>query len=254
MTRPSGQTGQRQQPGQAGQAGQAGQPPRIPPNRGILLALTLASLSALLSACAELDPYALSRPSGSDGGGHSSGPQPGSQPGSRSGSPATPRAPLPSGSEPGRTTAGGTWDLPASVRPPATATERLRTQAIGDITYECRRHLTEPTRFVWSFVVPAATLFDANQRPVGRYYAGPTWEGHDKSKVTGRQVGSSPGSSGDLPLQLIKADVSTGNGIMKGVSYIQRLNTRGGLPSGPCDATLAGKRQQVGFQADYVFY
>ena len=125
---------------------------------------------------------------------------------------------------------------------------------MGDITYECRRHLTDPTRFVWSFVVPDATLYDANQRPLGRYYAGPTWEGRDKSKVTGRQVGSAPVSGADLPLQLIKADVSTGTGIMKGVGYIQRLNTSGGLPSGPCNASLAGKRQQVPFQADYVFY
>lgn len=189
----------------------------------------------LLSACAELDPYALSRSSGQDGGSRGTTPPTGSEPARKA--PADP--------------GGG---LPAAVRPPADARERLRTQAIGDITYECRRHLIEPTRFVWSFVVPAATLFDANQKPVGRYYAGPTWEGNDKSKVTGRQIGSAPVSATDLPLQLIRADVSTGNGIMKGVTYIQRLNTRGGLPSGPCDSSLAGRRQQVKFQADYLFY
>ena len=42
---------------------------------------------------------------------------------------------------------------------------------------------------------------------------------------------------------------------MTGVSYIQRLNTKGGVaPSTPCDATTKGRRQQVAYEADYVFY
>ena len=200
----------------------------------------------VLAGCAGVDPYAWSR-------GSESGQAPGQVPPGPAGrqpSPQSPSsAPLPAPQPP--PAAGG---VPEAVRPPASARERLRTVAIGDITYECRRHLIEPTRFVWSFVVPNATLYGPDKRPVGRYYAGPTWEGRDKSKVTGRQVGSAPVSGADLPLQLIKADVSTGTGIMKGVSYIQRLNTSGGLPSGPCNASLAGKRQQVPFQADYVFY
>lgn len=181
---------------------------------------------------------------------------------------STPGRPMPSGAGPApgaqpgtpgtATTPGGSAQVggvPTAVRPPAGEKERLRTRARGDFTYECRRHLTQPTRFVWSFVVPAAVLVDGSGTAVAKYYAGPTWEGQDRSKVTGRQLAlvRAPGPT-DLPLQLVKAEVSTGNGIMKGVRYIQRLETVGGLPSGPCDEKLAGKRQVVPFEATFVFY
>ena len=221
----------------------------------------LIALGALLmlGACSSVDPYAWSRgsesrrepdpptaPGGSAGtasGTAASGGRGTAGPGQSAARTPPPVAPM---------TSAGT--LPAAVQPPPPVTERLRAVAIGDIIYECRRHLIEPARFVWSFVVPNATLYDAAKRPVGRYYAGPTWEGNDHSKVTGRQVGTARVPGSDLPLQLIKADVSTGTGIMKGVTYIQRLNVTGGIPEGPCGPAEAGKRQQVKFQADYVFY
>ncbi len=44
-------------------------------------------------------------------------------------------------------------------------------------------------------------------------------------------------------------------GSMQGVTYIQRLNTRGGVaPATACAAGNAGAKQQVAYQADYVFY
>jgi hypothetical protein len=42
---------------------------------------------------------------------------------------------------------------------------------------------------------------------------------------------------------------------MQGVTYIQRLNTVGGIaPKEPCEASSAGQRRQVKYEADYVFY
>ncbi|MBC7415941.1 MAG: DUF3455 domain-containing protein [Herminiimonas sp.] len=42
---------------------------------------------------------------------------------------------------------------------------------------------------------------------------------------------------------------------LTGVSYIQRLNTVGGVaPTLPFDATKAGSKQLVKYQADLVFY
>ena len=44
-------------------------------------------------------------------------------------------------------------------------------------------------------------------------------------------------------------------GAMQGVTYIQRLNTRGGVaPAAACAAANIGAKQQVAYQADYVFY
>jgi hypothetical protein len=46
-----------------------------------------------------------------------------------------------------------------------------------------------------------------------------------------------------------------GGGAMSGVSYIQRLNTKGGVaPADPCVAAAAGTKKQVSYQADYVFF
>ena len=230
-------------------------PVRRRPATAFLLVAGLATTG--LAACSNLDPYAWSRGSesrgsesrGSEAGGAASGT---TAPGRDAGA-AAPR-PGTSATAPAVSPGISAGAIPAAVQPPATARERLRTVAIGDLTYECRRHLLEPTRFVWSFVVPNATLYDEARRPVGRYYAGPTWEGNDRSKVTGRQVGSVRAAGNDLPLQLIKAEVSTGNGIMKGVSYIPRLNISGGIPDGPCGPAEAGRRQQVKFQADYIFF
>lgn len=60
---------------------------------------------------------------------------------------------------------------------------------------------------------------------------------------------------GDIPLQLVKADPAAGQGLMSGVTYIQRLNTKGGAaPTDPCTAAKAGARMTVPDQADYVFF
>ena len=42
---------------------------------------------------------------------------------------------------------------------------------------------------------------------------------------------------------------------MSGVSYIQRVDTRGGVaPSSDCGAANVGAKQVVKYQADYIFY
>mgnify|MGYP006171518583 FL=1 len=44
-------------------------------------------------------------------------------------------------------------------------------------------------------------------------------------------------------------------GLFEGTSYIQRLNTRGGVaPQASCTASNQGQRMQVAYQADYVVY
>jgi hypothetical protein len=46
-----------------------------------------------------------------------------------------------------------------------------------------------------------------------------------------------------------------GSGALTGVSYIQRVATRGGVaPAMPCAAGSVGKREIVQYQADYIFW
>ncbi len=146
--------------------------------------------------------------------------------------------------------------LPESVRAPAGTRQTMWTVGRGELTYECREKKDMAGQFEWAFVGPVATLYGADQKAVGKYYAGPTWESMDGSKVTGKQVAMAPGGAGNIPLQLVKADPAMGMGAMQGVAYIQRLNTKGGVaPSDvPCNAMAKGQRQQVAYAADYVFY
>jgi Protein of unknown function (DUF3455) len=145
--------------------------------------------------------------------------------------------------------------LPEPVRVPAGHIQSLETVGTGEITYECREKKDMAGAFEWAFVAPVATLWDMQQKSIGKYYGGPTWEAMDGSKVTGKQVAIAPAAAGNIPLQLVKADPAMGNGAMTGVTYIQRLETKGGVaPSAACNAAAAGTKQQVGYQAKYVFY
>ena len=145
--------------------------------------------------------------------------------------------------------------LPEAVRAPAGTSMKMATTGVGQITYECREKTTMAGQYEWAFVGPVATLYAADKKTVGKYYAGPTWEAADGSKITGKQVAVSPAAPGNIPMQLVKTDPAMGAGAMSGVTYIQRLNTKGGVaPASACDAASKGQRQQVAYEADYVFY
>jgi len=145
--------------------------------------------------------------------------------------------------------------LPEPVRVPAGQKVMMSTTGVGEITYECREKKDMAGAHEWAFVGPVATLYSGDKKAVGKYYAGPTWEANDGSKVTGKQLAVAPATPGNIPLQLVKAEPAVGAGAMTGVSYIQRLNTKGGVaPAMACDATSKGRRQQVAYEADYVFY
>ena len=146
-------------------------------------------------------------------------------------------------------------ELPEAIRVPAGHKQAMFTVGSGELTYECREKKDMAGAFEWAFVGPVATLTDAKGMVVGKYYAGPTWESNDGSKVTGKQVAVSPAAPGNIPLQLVKANPASGAGAMMDVSYIQRLNTVGGVaPALPCGAAQKGDKKVVAYKADYVLY
>ena len=131
----------------------------------------------------------------------------------------------------------------------------MMTIGSGELTYQCKEKSTMAGAFEWAFVGPNAVLTDKNGMTVGKYYPGPTWEANDGSKVTGKQLAVSPGNVGAIPLQLVKANPSSGAGAMSDISYIQRLNTVGGVaPSESCATDNLGAKKMVKYQADYLFY
>lgn len=147
-------------------------------------------------------------------------------------------------------------DVPEAVRVPAGQKMTMKAIGVGELTYECRAKPSDPAAFEWAFAGPVAKLVDStSNKEIGTYYAGPTWEAADGSKVTGKQVGTAPAAAGSIPLQLVKTEPATVQGVMSGVTYIQRINTQGGVaPADGCTASTVGARKQVPYRAEYVFY
>jgi hypothetical protein len=126
----------------------------------------------------------------------------------------------------------------------------------GDITYECKAKKDAADQFEWVFVGPNAVLSDRSGKAVGKYYGPPaTWESSDGSKLTATQLAVAPAGAGNIPMQLVKANPAVGSGAMTGITYIQRVETKGGVaPSSPCGAGSVGAKQTVKYQADYIFW
>jgi hypothetical protein len=145
-------------------------------------------------------------------------------------------------------------DLPAAIGVPA-GKPAMTLKGVGKLTYECRAKAGASDAFEWAFVGPDALLQEMGGRTVGKYYGGPTWEHSDGSKITGKQLAVAPGGSGNIPLQLVQTSPATGSGAFSGVTYIQRINTQGGVaPASPCNASAVSSQQTVEYSADYVFY
>lgn len=146
-------------------------------------------------------------------------------------------------------------ETPAAVKVPAGHELSMVAVGTGELSYECRVKANATVTYEWQFTGPKAVLTEKNGKVIGKYYGGPTWESNDGSKVTGKQVAIAPGAATAIPLQLVKTNPSSGQGSMSDISYIQRLNTVGGLaPTDSCNADNIGMVKTVKYQADYLFY
>ncbi len=157
---------------------------------------------------------------------------------------------------PGKMASFSQASLPAAMQVPAGHRVALETSAAGDITYQCRAKKDMAGQFEWVFVGPDAGLKDRSGKRVGKYYGPPaTWENNDGSKVTGTQVAVAPNGTENIPLQLVKANPAMGQGMMQGVSYIQRVNTQAGIaPKAACFDKNVGQNLIVSYTADYIFW
>ncbi len=146
--------------------------------------------------------------------------------------------------------------LPDAVKVPAGHKVVMETVGVGEITYECKPKANAAGAFEWVFVGPKADLNSRAGAKQGTYFGPPaTWVSNDGSQFTGTQVAVSPSSAGNIPLQLVKANPATGAGVMKDVTYVQRVATQGGVaPASACDASTVGKKEIVKYQADYIFW
>src|SRR5579863_6958341 len=138
--------------------------------------------------------------------------------------------------------------LPAAIAAPG-ETVVLTVHAEGAQVYECKAGADG--KLAWVFREPIASLF-ADGKTVGRHYAGPNWEHIDGSVVTAKAAGNAPGATADdIPWLKLQVTASHGNGVLTGVTTVQRINTKGGKLEGSCDK--AGTFKAMPYSAEYVF-
>jgi hypothetical protein len=125
----------------------------------------------------------------------------------------------------------------------------LKVYAEGAQVYECKAD--QAGKLAWAFREPVATLL-LDGKTVGRHYAGPHWEMADGSIIQGKVAGRAPGATAsDIPWLKLDVSAQRGQGLLTGITTIQRINTKGGVLEGACDK--AGTFRSVAYSTDYVF-
>ena len=147
-------------------------------------------------------------------------------------------------------------ETPANLNVPAHNVLQFTTYATGVQTYVCKARPDDATRFEWTFVAPTADLWNPAGEKIGTHYAGPTWEAADGSKVAAKVVERADAAApGAIPWLLLEATSHTGTGVFGEVSYIQRLETVGGIaPADGCDQAADGTERAIEYTAQYAFF
>lgn len=181
--------------------------------------------------------------------------------------------------------------VPPTLQPPAHNRVYRQGHAIGTQGYVCMScpnaitpaAMCPASGFAWAFFGPQATLFDVEDgddaqimthflspNPAEGGKPRPAWQhSHDTSVVWANNSSPPAQSSSDsafvapgaipwLLLPVAGTQVGpTGGGKLTKTTYIQRLNTAGGVAPAASTcvaATDAGKKALVDYSADYFFY
>jgi hypothetical protein len=149
--------------------------------------------------------------------------------------------------------------VPSAIRVPAGNVPFLLGHARGTQNYACQPSSTSPTGYAWTLVAPEAKLVDDAGARIMTHFAGPTWKANDGSTVVGARVEGVTVSPSAIPWLLLRATSTTrgpgGGDQLTATTYIQRVNTAGGLPpASGCDAAHVGAAASVDYTSDYYFY
>jgi len=163
--------------------------------------------------------------------------------------------------------------VPANIQVPAGNKLFLVGQAEGTQNYIC---LPTATGVKFTLFTPQATLFDKNKQVTTHYFSPnpaengtirATWQHSQDTSTIWGQVKDGNASSdaayvapGAIPWLLVTVvgsqDGNKGNGALSKTTFIQRLNTAGGVaPDTGCASTAdIGKQAFVPYTTDYFFY
>jgi len=172
--------------------------------------------------------------------------------------------------------------VPANIEVPAGNKAFLLGQAVGTQNYIClpcpnpaTSMCPDASGFAWILFTPQATLFNDHDKQIITHFLSPnpdqngmpqaTWQhSRDTSTVWAVRIAESSDPAFVAPGAILwfllhvegNQDGPTGGDKLSKTTFIQRLNTSGGVaPSTGCTlATDVGKRDFVPYTADYFFY
>jgi Protein of unknown function (DUF3455) len=162
-------------------------------------------------------------------------------------------------------------DVPAGLEVPAPNVAFLVGHAFGTQNYECQPD-GQLGRVAWTLFTPQATLFNDQSEQLITHFFSPnpdeagvtvraTWQSSDDtSAVWARAVASATVDRNAITwvkLQTVGTRVGpTGGQTLSQTTFVQRVNTRGGLPpSTGCDSLPdVGRKAFMPYTADYFFY
>ncbi len=147
-------------------------------------------------------------------------------------------------------------DVPAALKPPTGDVVLARGLAIGAQIYTCQAG-PDKKSFAWVLKAPDASLFDGYAQLMAKHFAGPTWMARDGSRVVAAKVASADAPNPkSVPWLLLKTSSTDGTGIFSHVTYVQRVNTAGGIapPETTCGAAKQDSDVRVDYTAMYYFW
>lgn len=144
-------------------------------------------------------------------------------------------------------------NVDASIAVPEGNKLAFSLDASGDQVYVCQ---ASGSAYAWTLQAPDAKLYNTRGKEVGTHYAGPTWEYKDGSSVVGTKVAAFTPDTTAIPWLLIQATAHDGTGKMDDITYIQRLETIGGLApdASTCTAANVGSLAPVEYSAVYYYF
>lgn len=127
----------------------------------------------------------------------------------------------------------------------------LKLAARGVQVFRCEQR---GNAWVWVFRVPEADLADDTGKVVARHGANFSFEHTDGSRLIGKvQSFDEAPSPEDLRWLLLTA-TAYGQGAFAGVTHVQRVNTKGGMPPTRCEMKQRNQLLRVDFSSDFVFF
>lgn len=139
----------------------------------------------------------------------------------------------------------------SSIKVPSDREPTLQLTAQGVQIFRCEKR---DAGFTWVFRQPEAQLSDTSGKVVGRHGASFSFEHSDGSRLVASVAAYDEAPNAADLRWLLLTTRSYGKGAFEGVTHVQRVNTRGGMPPAKCDAAQANQLLRVDFSADFVFY